>query len=158
MGEGGPGQDLQGLVVVHLMAAEDAAVAVVGVLTHTHVGDDIEVGVLGLDGPNGLLDHAMLVPGRGAHGVLVGGQAEEDTPAHPRLDTFLHRLAHGVQPVVELPLQGVDGSLARQGLIHEDGVDKAVRGEAGLPAQPPDGVVLPQSAGPVNEFHLSDLL
>jgi len=70
VGQGGFGQHLQGLIIVHLMAAEDAAVAVVGVLAHTYVGDDIKVGVLGLDGPNGLLDHAVLVPGGGDRHVL----------------------------------------------------------------------------------------
>jgi len=154
MGEGGLGQHLQGLVVVHALAAEDAAVAVVGILAHAHVGDHIEIRVFGLDGPDGLLHHAVLCPGGGAHGVLLTGQAEEDAVGHPGGQAVGHRLAHRVQAVVELAGQGLDGPLTAEGLVHEDGVDQAVGGQAGLPAQAAHRVASPQAAGALNEFHI----
>ena len=84
VGEGGFREDLQGFVVVYLMPAENTAVAVVGILAHTHVGDEIELRMFGLDGTNRLLDHTLLVPGGRALRILLCREPEEDPDVYKR--------------------------------------------------------------------------
>ena len=59
------------------LSRQATAVAVVGVLAEADVGEDEQLGVRGLDRARGELDRAVVVPGAGAVGVLLGGDAEE---------------------------------------------------------------------------------
>jgi hypothetical protein len=152
--DGDPGQTVQGFVVVHLLAAEDTAVAVVRILAHAHVGDDVKIRILCLDGPDSLLDNALLRPGGGAAAVLLRRQAEEDGVGYAVGQTFLHSLTHAVQAVVVLARQAGDGTHAGQGLVHKDRVDQGVRAEPGLPAQAADLLRPPETAGAVDKLHV----
>ena len=58
-------------------AVSTPAVAVVGVLAQADVGDHEQLGVRGLDRARGELHDALVVPGAGALGVLLGGDAEQ---------------------------------------------------------------------------------
>ena len=147
MGQGGLCQDLQGLVVVHLMVVEDAAVAVVGVLAHAHIGDDIAVGVGGLNGPDALLHHAVGVPGGGTAGVLVGRDAEQQHPADAGIHTSGDLLTDPVGRITELAVQGGDGLLDVFSLHHKQRIDQTVRGHSGLPHHTAQGVAAAKSAG-----------
>ena len=108
MGEGGLGQHLQGLVVVHALAAEDAAVAVVGILAHAHVGDHIEIRVFGLDGPDGFFaDRPGRVEIRFAHAQGDGiwhfcYNVEKFANAGGRHfnDFFCKEISHGVTTIL----------------------------------------------------------
>ena len=59
---------------------------------------------------------------------------------------FMMQLAHTVQAIMVLSRQAGDGADAGEGLIHKDGVDKRVRAQAGLPAQPADLFCPPHDA------------
>ncbi len=51
----------QGGVIFHRIAAQSAAVTVVGVFAQTHVGYHIKIGIGSLNLPNGLLNHSVRV-------------------------------------------------------------------------------------------------
>ena len=135
------------------MAAQGAAVAVVGVFAHTHVGDDVKIGIRCLDFPNGLLNHALRVPGGRAYGILVGGNAKQNAAANAGGDALGYGFLYGVQTILILSRQRINRALAAEGFVHENGVNQAVGGKPGLPAHPADGVAVPQAAGSLNEFH-----
>ena len=74
----GARQQLERRVVVDVaVVAQDAAVAVVGVLAQAHVGHHEQVGVGLLDRARGELDDALVVPGARALGVLRGRDPEQ---------------------------------------------------------------------------------
>ena len=73
-----PREQLERLVVEHASAGvEHATVPVVGVLAEAHVGDQEQLGLGLLDRGARELHDALVVPGRGAPPVLVGGEPEE---------------------------------------------------------------------------------
>ncbi len=71
------GQQLDRDVVVDLAVADEAAVAVRGVLAETNVGDHGQVRVGLLQRPHRHLHDSLVVVGAGARLVLGGGDAEE---------------------------------------------------------------------------------
>ena len=71
-----PAQQLKGCVVVHLLAVQDATVAVGGELAEADVGDDGHVGDSLLNDADGLLDDAAGVVRLGPKRVFVGGNSE----------------------------------------------------------------------------------
>jgi hypothetical protein len=74
MGQGRPGQKIQGTVVVDGMAVHKAAVAVVGILAQADIGDHASSGSAVFDGANGPLDDAVFGVGLGAQrGLFVDG-------------------------------------------------------------------------------------
>ncbi len=75
------GQQLDRDVVVDLAVADEAAVAVRGVLAEADVGDHREVGVGLLEGADRHLHDALVVVGARAGLVLGGGDAEEEDGA-----------------------------------------------------------------------------
>lgn len=130
------------------------AVAVIGVLAHTHLGDDVESRPgLALMVRMAPLHHTVFRPGRGAAGIFGGRQAEEDAVAHAMLHARFHRLIHTVQAVVELSRQALDGTGAGEGLVHKNGIDQTVGTDTGLPAQAAHRFTAAQAAGTLNEFH-----
>ena len=83
VGDRGFGQQLDRDVVVDLAVADEAAVAVRGVLAEADVGDHGQVGVGLLQRPHRHLHDALVVVGAGAGLVLGGGDAEEQDRADP---------------------------------------------------------------------------
>ena len=81
VGDRGLGEQLDRDVVVDLAVADEAAVAVRGVLAEADVGDHGQVRVGLLQRPDGHLDDALVVVGARARLVLVGGDAEEQDRA-----------------------------------------------------------------------------
>ncbi len=81
VGDRGFGQQLDRDVVVDLALADEAAVAVRGVLAEADVGDHGQVGVGLLERPHRHLHDALVVVGAGAGLVLGGGDAEEEDGA-----------------------------------------------------------------------------
>ena len=72
--------------------------------------------------------------------------------------TLLHGEAHAVQAVVVLARQALDGPDAGEGFVHENGIDKCLRVQPGLPVQTADSVGPPQAAGAVGQVHGEILL
>ena len=56
--------------------------AVIRVFAHAYVRNDIHFRILGLDGPDALLNNAVGIPGGGAHRILVLGDAKEQHPLY----------------------------------------------------------------------------
>ena len=72
-----PDQLFNRWIVGDLAVFDDAAVAVIGVLAQTDVGDHEAVRHFAFDGANGRLDRRLRIVGRRSHIVLVVGQAEQ---------------------------------------------------------------------------------
>ena len=87
--DGGPREQLERLVVGDLAVADDAAVAVRGVLAEADVSHQHQLGVLRAERAKRLLHDPVLVPGTGALVVLLVGHAEEEE----RLDAKPGQLA-----------------------------------------------------------------
>jgi len=88
MGEGGLGQDLKGGVVVHRVADQAAAVAVVGVFTEADIGGHHDFRGLVLQLLDGPLDNAVLGMGAGADSVLFFGDAKENHGLYTQLQAL----------------------------------------------------------------------
>ena len=132
VGDGGLGQQLDRQVVVDGPLADDAAVAVRGVLAHADVGDHDEVGVGLLQRAHRHLDHALVVVGAGAELVLGGGDAEEDHRADADRDQ-LGRLGDGLGD--RQPLDAghrLDGLAHRLAGGHEHRLDQVLGAQARL--------------------------
>ena len=59
LAQGNPRQIRKGFIVVHVLPMQNAAVAVGGILTHTHIADEIQLREPVLQGLHGLLDHPV---------------------------------------------------------------------------------------------------
>ena len=133
-------------VVVDLAVADEAAVAVRGVLAEADVGDHDQFGVGLLQRPHRHLHDALVVVGAGAGLVLGGGDAEEQDRADPgggdlgRLrDQLRDREALDARHRLDLladPLAGDD----------EGGLDQVLRGELGLADEAAQGLGAAQAA------------
>ena len=140
------------------MVMENTAVAVVGVLAHAHIGDYIALGKLFLDGSNALLYHPVGIPGRGAAGILMGGNAEKQHPADPGVQTFLNFLTDPIRGIPPLSLQRQNRFLDVLPFHKKQGINQAVRGNPGLPHHAPQGITGPQTAGTNGKLHIKSLL
>lgn len=146
MGEGLPGQELQGLVVVHVAVLDDAAVAVVGVLAHADVGDDRQPRHLFLQGPDRLLNDAVLGVGVAANGVLGLGDAEQD---HRRHSQFINLLGLGHDMLDGLLVNARHGGNFFPDARAEGGkhrIDQVGGGEGGLADHPAENLLAPDPA------------
>ena len=85
VGDRGLRKQLDGDVVVDLAVADEAAVAVRGVLAEADVGDHGQLRMGLLQRPHRHLDDALVVVGARPGLVLVGGDAEEQHGADSRL-------------------------------------------------------------------------
>ena len=156
MRDGDPRQVLERLVVVEAavgqalataalgFVADDAAVAVVGILAHADVRHDDQLRRRCLEGADALLHNALGGKVLEAHRVLVLRQAEEDHSGHAQL----HQLGR-------LGRQLVDGEMVharhrRDLLSHalavqqEEGMDEIVGREGRLAHQAPQVLVRAQ--------------
>ena len=77
MGEGGHGQQFQGLVIVDITSAQHTAVAVGGVFAHADIGDQIEVGEVFPGFAQGALDNTFRVIGLRTDLILDGRNSEK---------------------------------------------------------------------------------
>ena len=125
-------QTLQRLVVVHIVVAQNAAVAVRGVLTHAHVGNHIKIRILRLDGADCLLYNAVFRPCTGTDFVLVRRQAEQHDLFHARLDALLDGLTDAVGRPLELTRQRCNRVFDVLALNRKNRVNQAGRGHAGF--------------------------
>ena len=158
VGQGGFAQNRQGFVIVHGMTMDNAAVAVVGVLAHAHIGDHIALGISSLDGADALLDNAVGIPGGGAAGVLVGGNTKEQHPADTGGHTGGDFLPDPVGGAAPLALQRGDGFPDMLPLYQKQGIHQTVRGYPGFPHHPAQIVTGTQPAWAVYKFHIVTLL
>ena len=131
-----PGQVVEGRIVGHLIAIEDAAMTVVGVLAETDVDDQSQLRYRLLDRAQCPLHDAVIGPGRAALGVFVLGQAEEQN----RRDAFGGHL--GTDPGGAVHRELVDARHRRYRAGHtvartdEEGVDEIGHVEARLAGHP----------------------
>ena len=70
-------QNLQRLVVIHIVTAENAAVSVRGILTHTNIGNDIQLRKCRLDMMHCTLYNAVRLPCAAADFILFRRDSEE---------------------------------------------------------------------------------
>ncbi len=131
--ERNPCQAFQGAVVVHLVPAQDTAVAMGGILAHAHIGNDIKPGHQIPQAADALLHNAVLRPCGGAFGILVRGQAEQHHAGNPVRAQALHQARQLVGRIMVLSRQGRDFAVNMLPLRDKRRIDKAVRGYAGFP-------------------------
>ncbi len=75
----------RGVVVDGAVAAEHAAVPVIGVLVETEIGDEHHrVAERAAQLRQRHLDDAVAVPGSGSHGIFLVGDPEQDDPGYPQ--------------------------------------------------------------------------
>jgi hypothetical protein len=125
-----------GHVVDDLLAVEDAAVAVRGVLAEAHVGDHHQVGHLALERAHGGLHRRLRIGGERAARVLCRRQPEQQHAGHAlRLGgrRLLDRLVHR-----QLVDAGHRPHLAAHAVAFADeqGIDERVGGEVRFAHQP----------------------
>ena len=153
LAQGDPRQILQGLVVVHVLPVQNAAVAVGGVLAHAHVADIVQVRHLPLGKAERALDDAVLAPGPGAALVLVVRDAEEHHAGHARVRHLSQCLGQPVQAVAVLARHGGDLFLYVLSLPHEHGIDQGRFVHPGLTHHFAQRGAGSQSSGSVRQFH-----
>ena len=89
-------KNLERLIVIDFVLVQNAAMAVIGVLAHADVRDDVAVGIFFLDGTDALLHDAVFIPRRRAACVLVRGDTKQQHAAHASVHARLNFLAHTV--------------------------------------------------------------
>ena len=143
---GRSGQQFQRGVVVHLTVVDDAAVAVVGVLAHAHVGDNHHAGYFFLDGPDRFLDYSFRVVSFGAHRVLLRRQSKEQHGGNPqggRLGNVKYQLIYREVKAAGHGFYGLAQSLT---VGNEHRVDKVGRRQGGFTDHSPERFVLADAA------------
>ena len=135
------------VVVDRAVGAQQAAVAVGGVLAQAHVGDDQRVRARVLDRAGGELHDALVVPGAAALLVLVGGQAEQQHAGDAAVVQRPRLLSGGADRQAVDAGHGVDGRARRVlGQGHEQGLDQVPRREVGLAHEVAERAGAPQPA------------
>ena len=120
-------------VVVDLaVAADHAAVAVVGVLAEADVGDHGQAGHLRLDRGDGLLHGAVGAPGAAALSVLVVGQAEQQHRGHAQFMKGARLFDGAVDGHAADAGHRLDRLAARLAEQHEERLDQVLGRKAGL--------------------------
>ena len=132
MADRSPCQHLERPVVVDIVTAQDAAVAVRGVLTHAHVGNHIKIRILRLDGADCLLYNAVFCPCTRADFVLVRRQAEQHDLFHARLDALLDGLTDAVGRPLKLTRQRCNRVFDVLALNRKNRINQAGRRHAGF--------------------------
>ncbi len=139
-------QQLDRQVVVDLAVADEAAVAVRGVLAEADVGDHGQVGVGLLQRPDRHLHDALVVVGAGAGLVLAGRDAEEEDRADSGGgdvgglgDQLGDREALDAGHRLDLLADALAGD-------DEGGLDQVRRGQLGLADEAAQGLVAAQAA------------
>jgi hypothetical protein len=156
----GTGEHLEGDVVDDAaVLVERAAVAVRGVLAHAHVGDDVVLGIVRLDGADRQLDDAVLGK-RAAPCLVLGlGQAEEDD----RRDAERLQLVDLGGQLVERELEDARHRrdlVAQAGArLHEQRVDEVCGIQCGLADHRTKRLGAPQAPRAIcGELHVTLLL
>ncbi|CAK8722690.1 hypothetical protein GKODMF_14280 [Candidatus Electrothrix gigas] len=85
MGQGSPGQQFQGGVVIHVITVQAAAMAVVCVLTQADIRDHRQIRGRVLQFLNRLLNNTVLSMSAGPHSVFFFWQTEENDGTYPNL-------------------------------------------------------------------------
>ena len=143
-------QDFQGCIVVHILAFDDAAVPVVGVLTETDIGNQQKAGHLLLEHSESALDDAMVIVGVRTDGILVLGNAEQD---HARKTEVADRLALLHRPIdrqLGNPRHRSDRVGHPGAWDDEERHDQVIDTEFRFPDQAPEVFVTPQPASTVD--------
>ena len=144
LGDGGPGVELDRVVVDDMPASvEDAAVPVVCVLAEAQVRYHQEIGAL-LQAGDRLLHDSVPPVGSRSDGVLLRGDPEHQDGSDPAL---LYAGRDPVEPGQGMrghPRHGVRGSRLGQRLVEEHREDQLVLVETRLAHQVPDPLILPQ--------------
>ena len=144
LGDGGPGIELDRVVVDDMAASvEDAAVPVVGVLAEAKVRYHQEIGAL-LQAGDRLLHDAVPPVGSGSDGVLLRRDAEHQDGSDPALLYAGRDPVESRQRMRGHPWHGVRGSRLGQRLVEEHRQDQLVLVETRLAHQIPDPLILPQ--------------
>ena len=131
-------QPRHGRVVDHVLAVQDAAVAVRGVFAQAHVGQHQQARHAALDRPHGGLHRRARIRRLRADRVLVLGQAEQQHAGDAqflRRRRLLDRLVHRQ---LEDPRHRADRPADVAAFAHEHGIDQAVRRQPRLAHQRPD--------------------
>ena len=147
MADRSPGQHLERPVVVDIVTAQDAAVAVRGVLAHADVRDDIQLGRDGAERTDALLHNAVRVPCRAVL-VLVLRQTEQQYTRHAVCAHALDRSAQHIGRIVILSGQRRNFVADALALDDEDRPDQAVRRNARLAHHAAQRIRRPQPPRP----------
>ena len=143
MGERRVGQAFETGVVVDLLPVEKPAVAMIRVLTQTHVGDDAEIRHRGDDRARRSLYDAILGVGTRATSVLGIGDPEQNHAANPEIGDpldFEHDLIDGK---TLHPRHRDDGLTAAAALHDKEREDQILPGKPGLADHASQGLVAP---------------
>ena len=158
MGKSGFCQQLQGFIIVHILAAEHPAVAVGGVFAHAHIGDVVQIRHLDLCPAQGFLHNTLLRVGSGAHLVLVVRNAEKHHAAHAGVRQLGKLLRQDIQGIPVLSRHGRDLLPFIFSLHNKQRIDQRGFVHSGLPHHSADLFVSPQAAGSDSHVHFSALL
>ena len=151
MGQGGAAEIGESLVVVHRFPTEDAAMAVRGVFAHTHIGDEIDLFAVFLpDGPQSLLNNAVLCISAAAFRVFAGGQAEEQEFVDPVAQGFLNAPGDFIGAVMEVAGQTGDGGADLFPFLQKQRQNQALGTHAGLPHHATEQGSGAETAGTIN--------
>ena len=110
----------RGIVVHVALGREQAAVAMIGVLTHAHVGHHQQLRILALDRAHRFGHGTVRVPRRRARRVFRIGNAEEQDAANARVDGALRILEQFVDARLEDARHGADGRTNALPRAHEE--------------------------------------
>ena len=151
-------QQLQRFVIIDVVIAENAAMAVGGVLAHAHIGDDVHFWMQHLCPHDRPLDDAVRGVGLAAHRVLVRRDAEQHDAADPRLRQAVQYLAHAIHGIAILAGHGGDLLHLVLAVHDEHRVDQGGLVHPRLPDHFAKGLAAPQPPGPYDHIHIHTLL
>ena len=147
MGQGRFGQQVQSGVVIHGLAVDKAAVAVVGVFAQADVRDHHQVRQLVLNGFNRALNDAVLGVGLGPQRIFFRWDAEKDDRRNAQIERLpgrLHQIVHGELIVAG---HGIDGGFHPFALDGEQGQDQVIHGQGSFAHHPSQGLVATHPSG-----------
>ena len=158
MGEGRLCQQFKGFIILHIMAAQYAAVSVGCILTHAHIREQIHFRELFSGLPKRPLHNTILCVCLASHLVLL----IRDTKEHDFIHSCLHKPFQGVRQSVyavsELSFHGGDFLLHILSLADKNGVNQGTLIHPGFPHHSAQGIVFPKPSRSDCHFHAATLL
>ncbi len=144
----GAGKQAKRPIIVHLPADQNAAMPMVGVFAGADIRDHQDIRRVPFDGSNRLLHDPIGVVGAAARRILLGWDPKEQhgTDAEfGQVVQFPWQLVHGE---LELPRHRANFPAHAGSMGHEQGIDKVLGSQRGLPHQAPHRFAAPQPPHP----------
>ena len=109
MGNGNLRQQRQGFVVIYGAAIlQHAAVTMLGIFAHAHIGDDNDFRIVSFDKFAGQLYGLIHIPSTAAHCVLIRGHTKKQHGRNAEASNLVHALAKAVNGPMIVAGQGLD--------------------------------------------------